>query len=150
MARVNPPDQDVPLSIREISEDLFDYLSEARFFDYQMWQRSGGGNDAINNVENITSSTSGANVAKLFQLERRIDELEQSNKEAVFNSKIAKLNQRIDELLDELLAELKLQRPNVELEEKKASLLQATVKQLELLNARTEEAFETTIDEEEI
>ena len=150
MARVNPPEQKVPASIQKLSPELFDYLIDLRFFDYQMWRRTGGGEDAIEIVDTDNTAKSGANVAKLFQLEARIDQLEQSDKETIFTSKIAKLNQRIDELIAELLEELKLQRPDVELEEKKASLLQATVKQLELLNARIEEAYETTIEEEEI
>lgn len=150
MARVNPPQQKVPESIRALSPELFDYLIDARFFDYQLWRRTGGGDDAIENVDTDTSARSGISVAKLFQLEARIEQIEQSSNEGILHSKIASLNKRIDELIAELIAEIRLLRPDTDLEEKKASLLQAAIKQLELLNDRTEEAYETTIEEEEI
>lgn len=44
---VNPPRQQVPPSIAELSEDLFDNLENDQFFNFQLWQRSGGGEDFL-------------------------------------------------------------------------------------------------------
>jgi len=65
-------------------------------------------------------------------------------------SDIVKTNQRIDELIDELIAEIRAIAPNVELENKAVCLQIATLEQLKLLNLRTEEALETELDESDL
>lgn len=59
-------------------------------------------------------------------------------------------NQRIDELIDELIKEIRAIAPNVELENKALCLQVATLEQLKLLNLRTEEALETDLDEDDL
>ena len=60
---------------------------------------------------------------------------------------IFKANQRIDELIDELIKEIRAIAPNTELEHKVHCVQVETLQQLKLLNMRTEEAFETDLDE---
>ena len=55
----------------------------------------------------------------------------------------------MEALLNELLKEVKNLR-DVELENKSLCVQQGIKKELELLNAKTEEAFETGIDEDDL
>ena len=58
MARVNPPVQQVPEGIRDVSKELFEYLQNNQFNMFQLWTRTGGGSDNIfNNETNITNIT---------------------------------------------------------------------------------------------
>lgn len=97
-----------------------------------------------------TSSQTNRQNALVFRLEQRVSELEDNDISSVLNSKILKLGQKVDQLIDELLAELRLQRPDIELENTKIDLLRENIKQLKLLNMVTEEAFNTGIDEEDV
>ena len=53
MARVNPQEQKVPEVVRKLSPELFRWLQELVFVIYQLRERTGGGDDLI---EDITSS----------------------------------------------------------------------------------------------
>ena len=65
-------------------------------------------------------------------------------------SDLFKTNQRIDELIDELIKEIRAIAPNTELENKSLCLQVETLKQMKLLNLRTEEALETELDEDDL
>jgi len=153
MALVNPPPNiKIPKKFLEDPE-VRDYFQKKDFMIYQLWLRSGGGDDFIETeiINNITNTTSNSTFrAKLFRIEQRLDCLEANDKSSEFSSKIAQLNRRVNELIDELLAELKLQRPNEEREETAISLQRRQIKQIELLNERIEEAFNTGIELEDL
>ena len=95
MARVNPPRQDVPESIKTLSPDLYGYLQDKKFFDFQLWKRTGGGDDLIQNItssEAFETSLSGGQtqeqIADLEQIEDLIPNIQVRD----FESKIAASN----------------------------------------------------------
>lgn len=80
----------------------------------------------------------------------RIDDLEKKSNFDSLNSKINRVSARVDALIDELIAEIKKVQPDLEQENRKVVLLRENILQLKLLNARTEEAYETDIDEDDL
>lgn len=75
MARVNPPPIKVPQSIAtDLSPEGFRYLNDLTFVVFQLWERTGGGNDA---VDNITSSESFETSLSSEQTQEQIADLEQ-------------------------------------------------------------------------
>jgi len=87
--------------------------------------------------------------ALIARLTSRVNDLEASNDIDVLNSRIAQVNAKVTRLIEELITEVKKLR-DVELENKALSVQQAIRKELELLNARSEEAFETHIDGDDL
>lgn len=65
-------------------------------------------------------------------------------------SDVSRANQRINQLIDELITEIRAIAPDVELENKALCLQVQTLEQLKLLNLRTEEAFETDLNEDDL
>lgn len=87
--------------------------------------------------------------ALISRLTSRVDDLEASNDIDVLNSRIAQVNAKVTRLIEELITEVKKLR-DVELENKALCVQQAIRKEIELLNARVEEAFETHIDGDDL
>lgn len=58
-----------------------------------------------------------------------------------------RVNQRINELIDKLITEIRAIAPDIVAQNKALSLQIETLQQLKLLNLRTEEAFETDLNE---
>lgn len=126
---------------------VIEYLNR---FLHDLFIRTGGGEDLIEdtNVGNSTNQSAAALAsAKIGRLEKRIESLE--SRDDGVNSKIARLNRIVEALLNELLTEVKNLR-DVELENKALCVQQGIKKELELLNARTEEAFDTGIDKDDL
>ena len=150
---VNPPPQTkIPDKILN-DDELRPFFLEQQEIMFKLWLRTGGGEDLVSGggEDNVTSISVGAALrGKIFQLEQRVDCLEESDAGPIINSKIAQLNAKVDELIDELLTELKLLRPNDEREETKVGLQREQIRELKLLNERIEEGFNTGLTQEDI
>lgn len=75
MARANPPPQKLPDDLeRDLSEirGLFTYLEDTQFQQYQMWKRSGAGDDFFETI----NSRLDAIEARLDAIEARLDAIE--------------------------------------------------------------------------
>lgn len=81
----------------------------------------------------------------ISRLSERIDDLEAADDTDILNSRIAAVNSKVIRLIDELLEEVKKLR-DVEFQNKLLSLQSIIVNELELLNLRSEEAWETDMD----
>ena len=131
--------------IRPVIEYLNRYL-------HDLFIRTGGGDDAIESLEEVSAAE--ADTSRLFatirRLERRVQDLEESNDNEVLNSKIAKLNHKVNKLIADLIAAVKANAPDRELEHKVLCIQQQTLKEIELLSARVEEAFETEIEADDL
>jgi hypothetical protein len=73
MSRVNPPPHtSLPKKLAEIlggDREAVKYFSDRDFIQFQLWKRTGGGDDAISTLSrNRTTSTASA----LFDLENRL------------------------------------------------------------------------------
>jgi hypothetical protein len=51
MATVNPPIQKLPDTLFDSDPELYKYLEERQFWEYQVWKRSGGGEDFFTEVK---------------------------------------------------------------------------------------------------
>ena len=150
---VNPPPQQALPDKLLNDPELRDFFLYQQEYLFKLWLRTGGGEDSISiSVEdNITRVSIDALLGgKLARLEERVGTLEDSDKSSILSNKVAQLQQLVNELIDELLAELKLQRPNRELENSAIELKLELIKETRLLSARIEEAFETGITIEDI
>lgn len=65
-------------------------------------------------------------------------------------SDLFKTNQRIDELIDELITQLERLNAGSDAQQQSVCLQVQLLKQMQLLNLRTEEAFDTKTNEEDI
>jgi len=96
-------------------------------------------------IDNSVDTTTTRQVLALSaRLEKRVSALEDRDFDGL-NAKIARLNRLLEKLLTELLTELKAGRAN-ELADKSLAMQSVIASELKLLNARTEEAFETGLD----
>lgn len=104
MAKVNQPSQHVPDSIRELSKDLFDFLSNQRFFDYQIWTRNGGAEDFIQELQDaVFASTELAKFAsEIRQIKLQIDTLASESNINLLKAKIKKLSVSIENLEEQM------------------------------------------------
>ena len=131
--------------IRPVIEYLNRYL-------HDLFIRTGGGDDAIESLEEVSAAE--ADTSRLFatirRLERRVQDLEESNDNEVLNSRISKLNQKVNKLIADLIAAVEANAPDRELEHKVLCIQQQTLKEIELLSARVEEAFETEIEADDL
>ena len=75
MALVNVPPQQVPQEVLDENPNLAKYLIDLNHYNWQMWKRTGGGNDAI---EGITSSESFENSFSSGSLQEQICDLMQT------------------------------------------------------------------------
>ncbi len=121
-----------------------------RFSEY-LENLAGSVNTVTTEVELSDGFASEVNIqnALIARLTSRVDDLEVSNDTDVLNSKIANVGAKVTRLIDELIAEVRLLR-DVELENKALSVQQAIRAEMELLNARVEEAFETDINGDDL
>ena len=111
---VNPPPQQALPDKLLNDPELRDFFLYQQEYLFKLWLRTGGGEDSISiSVEdNITRVSIDALLGgKLARLEERVGTLEDSDKSSILSNKVAQLQQLVNELIDELLAELKLQRP---------------------------------------
>lgn len=151
MADVDPFVAPIPRKFLEDPETrpFFEYLNR---FLHDLFIRTGGGDDAIEAIEEVAAAE--ADTSRLFStirtLERRVMDLEASNDTDALNAKIAKLNQLVNSLIDDLLDAIKANEPDRELENKMLCLQQEVLEQVQLLNARTEEALETDLTEDDL
>jgi hypothetical protein len=74
MSLVNVPPQQIPQGVLDETPKLAAYLIELNHYNWQMFQRTGGGSDAI---DDITSSESFENSFSTGQLQEQINDLEQ-------------------------------------------------------------------------
>jgi len=88
--------------------------------------------------------------SKISRLDSRVNDLEASDDNDVLNSRIAQVNAKVTRLIEELIAEIRAIAPDTELENKAFCIQNETLKQLKLLNLRTEEGLETELDEDDL
>ena len=114
--------------------------------------RSGGGDDEIQIIQEVAAAEADIPriAARITALEKRIIDLEESNDTDSLRSKIAKLNQKVNKLINELIAAVKDLAPDKEQESDKVVLLQNILHETQLLSAKIEEAFETDIDGDDV
>jgi len=151
LAKVDPFTAPIPPKFLNDPElrPFFEYLNR---FLHDLFVRTGGGDDAIENIEesSVTEVQTSTLLATNRRLEKRIEDLEGSNDNEVLNSKIAKLNAKVNKLVNELIDAVKALAPDLEQESEKVVLLANIRDEISLLNARIEEAFETELDGEDI
>ena len=142
MAELIPPRRDESLTANGIPTIRFSEYLEGLARDV---------NTVTTEVELSDSFSSEVSVqaALISRLTSRVDDLEASNDIDVLNSRIAQVNAKVTRLIEELITEVKKLR-DVELENKALSVQQAIRDEIELLNARVEEAFETNIDSDDL
>jgi len=89
-------------------------------------------------------------LAIIARLDKRVVELEENNDFDTLSAKVARLNQKMNKLINELISAVEAIAPDKEQEAEKVIIAEQQLKELALLNARIEEAFETKIFEEDI
>lgn len=152
MAEVDPFIQPIPVQFQG-DRELRAYYEYLHRFLHDIWVRTGGGDDAIENIQEEESSAEGqvSRVQSLLdKLSKRVVDLEKASDYALLNARIAATNKRIDELIDLLIEKLDELKPNRDIEYRAVDAIEETVKQLELANAKLEEAFETQINREDV
>lgn len=104
MAKVDPPKQHVPISIREISTDLYNFLVNQRFFDFQIWKRNGGSEDFIQELQDaVFASTEMAKYAsELRQIKLQIERLASESNINLLKAKIRKLSISVENLEEQI------------------------------------------------
>lgn len=132
--------QDVNNVVSEASESLF---SEISIQNAKIAKISSQLNDLDFDNDDLLNS-------KISRLESRVNDLEVSDDTDVLNSRIAQVSAKVTRLIEELIAEIRAIAPDTELENKAFCVQNETLKQLKLLNMRTEEALETELDEEDL
>lgn len=151
MANVDPFVAPIPRKFLNDPElrPFFEYLNR---FLHDLFIRSGGGDDEIEVIMEVAAAE--ADIprlsARIKTLEKRIIDLEEANDTEVLNSKIAKLNQKVNKLINELIAAVKELAPDKVQESDKVVLQQNILHEIQLLSARIEEAFETEIDGDDV
>ena len=153
MADVNPPpSQQLPRQFFEDPE-VRKYMEALQFNVFQLWKRTGGGQDLIQETitNNITNTGVLSNAdGRISRLTKRVSELENNEAGTRNAAQIRQTNRRIDELIDLLLAELKLLRPDRELEQQQAEDIEEMRNQFRLLNMRNEQLLNTGIELDEV
>lgn len=89
MARVNPPEQQIPESVIRDFPDLAKFLEGYVHHWYQMWQRTGGGTDTIETItsgDTFETSLSGAESQEQFASLEQIEDLIPTTTFRDFNS----------------------------------------------------------------
>lgn len=127
---------------------VIEYLNR---FLHDLFIRTGGGDDLIEEAagtSSINESDTGRITAQLARLEKRLEEVENRDFDAL-NAKIARLNRLVESLLQDLLTEVKKLR-DVELENKAICIQESIRDELKILNARVEEGYETHIDGDDL
>lgn len=152
-----------PIVVPRRKEDLFEPNGEPtlRFIKW-MELVTDGGNETTTTVEVISEDaiinrallTRPAQLSNLqVQIDDSSDRIETNEIDLATRPRMSdlfKANQRIDELIDELIKEIRAIAPDTELENKVLCVQVETLKQIKLLNLRTEEALETQLDEDDL
>ena len=94
MAKVNVPEQKIPAVFFELSNSsnkevssiakaLVEYLEKDSFFQFQMWKRSGGSGDLVNDI--VSSDTFESSLSSVEALDRldNLEGLEEINQEVI-------------------------------------------------------------------
>ncbi len=150
MAKVDPFVAQIPRKFLNDPElrPFFEYLNR---FLHDLFIRTGGGDDLI---EATQEATAGEDTSRLFatirRLERRVQDLEESSDSEILISKFTKLNSKVNKLISELLVAVQALAPDLEQESEKVTLLANILDEIKLLNAMSEEAYETELDGEDI
>ena len=138
------------------------FFEQQNIIIFQLWQKLGGNTDPIGDlagyVEQIAiNSATKVSPAQLFSHQVQIDEANDridTNEIALSTvlrtADLVKVNQRVDELIDELVEQLSQLNSGSEAQRDLISLQAKSLKQIVLLNARIEEAFDTKIEEMDI
>jgi len=128
---------------------VIEYLNR---FLHDLFIRTGGGDDLIEEVVETTAAEADTSrlLSTINKLERRVRDLEESTDTDELRTKVANLNQKVNQLINELLTAVKALAPDLEQESEKLVLLGNLLDEVKLLNARIEEAFETKLDGDDI
>ena len=145
------------------------YFEQQNTIIFQLWEKLGGNTDPLDDltgyVEQIAiNSATAVSPAQLFSHQVQIDDANdridtneiniESNEIALSTvlrtADLVKVNQRVDELIDELVEQLSQLNSGSEAQRDLISLQAKSLKQIVLLNARIEEAFDTKIEEMDI
>jgi hypothetical protein len=155
MSRVNPPPHtSLPKKLAEIlggDREAVKYFSDRDFIQFQLWKRTGGGDDIIQEVVNETSVNNqgfGGLQATISRLTKRVEALEDLDYDGL-SSKIARLQRLMDKLINELI-EAVTDLDTTDHQSAVESDVSELIQQIRLLNARFEEAFPTRISESDI
>lgn len=126
---------------------VIEYLNR---FLHDIYFRTGGGDDLIEEMTESTAAESDTSrlLAVINALGKRVRDLEESSDNELI-TKVAKLNQKVNKLINELLIAVKALAPDKEQESEKVVLLANIRDEIILLNLRIEEAFETDLDGED-
>ena len=143
------------ITIEDIEESQV--ISDARAVSQSaIFNQQSQHNSADNRIETleVKPKISQASMVKQQQqtneLSDRIETVEVDLSTRPRKADIYRANQRIDELIDDLIKEIRAIAPDAELENKAYCVQIETLQQLKLLNMRTEEAFETDLDESDV
>ena len=129
---------------------------------FQLWNKLGGNTDPITDLVDqseqvVINGATAVRPAQLFshqvQIDNandRIDANDIALSTVIKVADLAKVNQRVDELIDELVEQLSQLNSGSEAQRDLISLQAKSLKQIVLLNARIEEAFDTKIEEIDI
>ena len=133
-------------------EALFDANGRPTLRYSEFWEDTA--NDANDNSNKVNEGSLEGELAKqsalIARLEARVEDLENSNDSDLLNSRVAQLNRRVNELIDELLIAVQALAPNLEQESEKVVLLGNLLVETALLNARFEEVNETELTKEDL
>jgi len=147
---VNPPPQlRIPDAFAQ-NREQFGYFRQLNQILFQLWVKTGGSQDPLTEADEEQGLSVGQVSGRVSALDDRIAQLEESNVGTELNARIAGVNARIDELIDLLIEEIQKIQPDLELENKKLCLQVELLAELKLLNARTEEVYETDIEADDI
>lgn len=151
MAKVDPFVIEWPQKWMQDNEirPVIEYLNR---FLHDLFIRTGGGDDLIEAAAENSAAEADTSmlIAIINKLTKRVKDLEESSDTDALITKVAKLNQKVNKLINELLKAVKDLAPDLEQESEKVTLLCNLLDEMKLLNARVEEAFETEIDGEDI
>lgn len=142
MAELIPPRRDEFLSV--------DGVPTLRFSEY-LEGLAGSVNTVVTEVSFTDSFATELSIqnALISRLSARVDDLEASDDTDILNSRIASVSAKVTRLIEELLIEVKKLR-DVELENKFLCVQEGIRTEMELLNARFEETFETDINGDDL
>lgn len=94
MNKVNPPPLRIPVSLTQ-DRDVLSFLTELKDVIYQLWVRTGAGDDFISNLSYHVEAEDSRKFPELRNLTKRLNQLEQQQQPA---GSTRKLEQKISEL----------------------------------------------------
>jgi len=133
---------------QKYGEDAVKYFVKRDFIQWQLYNRTGGSTDEVEGNVIEGASNSGINGrlrGQIFQLEKRLDAIENNDKSMILRQLIGATNKRINDMIEELIVEIRALN-NDDANAKAQALREKTFAEIELLNTRVEEAFDTGLD----